>query len=364
VLELRGTWSEEFLMTRHIRVDWPAIGISVTADITHSMNPKLSDFLWNALPYNSIQNHAIVSGHHLYHLCPFRELVYGAAQYKEDRTKCPDGTVFLSHLQHLAIKYGELSEYIPAAAVGQVVDGDIAALKEAGRACWEATYRSKKLVEVRVTQKDAPAAPFLVPRAAPVSSPTVQALIDDIQGELERVWVTPPPELVNIHEGRIPSRAGSYDQYFATMVFVNGETRPLGYGALGGLVKSCQLSDIDLATLRQVTPNFIRVPAEFLGYCGLERLWDFTQRTIAVLGELRSKAEYLSLISTLALYANRLNGWNLHLFPWHHGDQYRYATAPKRAAAARSPKRVDAERVAHRTTPVLCERRAPARSRG
>lgn len=311
-------------MSRLIEINWVELGLSVTAELKDDKNPKLASFFWDSLPYNTLQNHALVSGDHLYHMTPFRDLVYSSAQYKEDRTRSPDGTLFLSHLQHLAIKYGPLTEYLSAAAIGDVIPEHIPRLKQVGDACWEAVYRRKQNVEVQVTRKGEPATKFVLPRSRPVQSQRVQALMDEIQSELERVWIHPPQELVDIHEGRIASGAGSRNQYFATMVFVNGETRPLGYGALGGLIKSCQQSDISLDSLKQITGNFIKVPSEFLGYCGLNILWDFTQRTLEVIGDLKTKEEYLSLISTLAMYVYRLNGWNLQLFPWHHGDQYQY----------------------------------------
>jgi hypothetical protein len=307
-----------------IEIEWVELGIRITAELVYTKNSNLAELLWDKLPYNSIQNHALVSGDHLYHMCPFRELVYTTAMNREDRTKSADGTLFLSHLQHLAIKYGPLSEYLPAAAVGHVIPEHMPLLREAGRGTWEAAYRNKRVIEVRVTRKGQPVSRFSVPKAVPVSDASVQALINEIQAELESCWIKPPEEILDVHAGRIPSGAGSCGQYFATLVFVNGETRPLGYSALGGLIKSCMRTNVSLELLVEMTPHFIKVPAEFLGYCGLARLWDFTQRTLAALGSLGTKEEYMSLISTLALYVNRLNGWNLHYFPWRHGEEYRY----------------------------------------
>jgi hypothetical protein len=310
---------------RQIEIEWVELKTKVTATLADDRNKNLCDLLWAHLPYHSIQNHALVSGNHLYHLCPIRELVYTSARVKEDRRQSQDGTVFLSHLQHLAVKYGPLTEPISAAAVAYVIPEHIPLLQEAGRGCWESAYRGKQVVEVRVTRHGESADAFVLPKPEPVKYGNVQALIDEIHAETQRIWVTPPREILDIHEGRIASGAGSYDQYFATLVFVNGETRPLGYGALGGLLKTARTSDVSLDVLQKLTANFIRVPAEFLGYCGLEKLWHFTQRALSVMDALQNKDEYCSLFSTLALYVNRLNGWNLHYFPWHHGEEYRFS---------------------------------------
>lgn len=310
---------------RQIELEWVQLGATITATLTDDQNRGLCDLLWDHLPYRTIQTHALVSGHHLYHLCPIHELTYTPAAHKEDRTQSPDGTVFLSQLQHLAVKYGELTEYLTAAPVGHVLEEDIPTLKHVGQECWKRVYQYKQAVEVRVTRSGEDGEDYMFPAPGPVSASEVRALLDEVHAETQRIWLVPPREVVAIHEGRIRSKAGSCDQYFTTLVFVNGEARPLGYGALGGLIKSCRLPETTLDTLKQITPFMIRTPAEFLGYCGLDTLWRFIERALGVLKLLETKDEYLTLMSALALYTNRLNTWNLHFFPWHHGEQYRYS---------------------------------------
>ncbi|MGH3430453.1 MAG: hypothetical protein ACRDQZ_23275, partial [Mycobacteriales bacterium] len=136
--------------------------------------------------------------------------------------------------------------------------------------------------------------------------------------------IEPPHEIIKMYQGQIDSRAGSREQYFSTLVFLNGEARPLGYCALNGLIKICQTTDTSLGTLKELTPTFIKVPAEFLGYTGLKTLWRFTQQTLDILPQVETREQYFSLVSRLALYTNVLNTWNLHLFPWNHGEQYPY----------------------------------------
>jgi hypothetical protein len=307
---------------REVEIEWLPIGITVVAQLFETRNRGLGDLFWRSLPYNALQNHALVSGRHLYHLVPVVDLIYTPAETKEDRTLSPDGTLFVSQLQHLAIKYGPLSEYIPAAPVGCVIPEHLPLLREAGQACWHATFRSKQIVEVRVRRRGEETGAYSLPWPRTQLPADVQALVSRIQSETERIWIAPPPEIVRLHAGQIASRAGSYDQYFSTLVFLNGETRPLGYCALNGLVKMCMNQEISLDTLRAMTPTFIRTPAEFLGYVGLDTLWQFTQDTLDVLPRLESKKHYLVLVGALALYANVLNTWNLQYFPWRHGADY------------------------------------------
>jgi hypothetical protein len=317
---------------RQIEIEWIGINRKVTADLVETKNPNLCNLLWDNLPYNSVQSHALVSGDHLYHVVPIWRLVWEQAMYKEDRTLCPDGTVFLSQLQHLAVKYGHLSEYIPAAAVGQVIPEHIPILKQAGQEIWDAAYQTKQVIEVRVTRKGQRPEKIELPPAPRCENPAVDALVREIVSETQRIWINPPEELLDIHSGHIKSGAGSRGQYFTTMLFVNGEQRPFGYGALGGLVRSCFNSDLTVDALKQIAGNFIKTPAEFLGYCGLDKQWAFTQRTLAALKDVHSRADFVTLMSALGTYANCLNGWNLHYFPWSHGDAYPLAQTRQGAA--------------------------------
>ncbi|KVL09689.1 hypothetical protein [Burkholderia ubonensis] len=310
-----------------IELKWMPLNITVTATLEYDKNPRLATLLWEKLPYASLQNHALVSGNHLYNLAPFPELIYTTSEFKEDRTLSADGTLFLSQLQHLAIKYGPLSEYIPAAPVGRVIPEHLPLLREAGRACWEAAHTTKQPIIAYVSRKDGPSSDGTVQWAPLAGSPEVQKLTADIRAATQRIWIDPPKDIVDLHEGRIASGAGSYGQYLSTLVFVNGETRPLGYDALNGLVRLSRAHDMTLGTLKSITANFIRTPAEFLGYCGLDELWTFTQQVIAALDRLETKDEYFSLLNALALYANCLNTWNLHYFPWKLGDAYPHRQA-------------------------------------
>jgi hypothetical protein len=318
---------------RFVEIEWQPLGIKVLARLFDGPNAHLCDLFWRTLPYNSLQNHALVSGHHLYHLVPSVELLYTQAEHKEDRTQSPDGTLFLSQLQHLAIKYGPLSEYIPAAPVGIVVPEHMHLLREAGQKCWDATLHTKEIVEARIRRQGSREDSFPLPKFECSTEGVARSLLAKIEEETRKVWLQPPSEIVEMHRGNIRSRAGSYGQYFSTLVFLNGETRPLGYCALNGLVRLSQGDALSLDALREVTRTLIKTPAEFLGYCGLDTLWEFAQETLRVLPELRDKTEFRALIGSLALYANVLNTWNLQYFPWRHGAEYPAPAVPEQFPA-------------------------------
>lgn len=310
---------------KRVEIGWPALGIAVTAELD-DRNAALAQSLWDAMPYRSLQGHALVAGHHLYHVAPVHSLLYQAATYKvEDRRYEPDGTIFASRLQHLGIKYGELTEPMPAIPIGRVVPDDVDSLAEAGRAVWEAVYTTKKpvIAEVRrAGENNGHSLPRLT-----VTDPEADALIGDLHAETERIWLEAPQELVDLHEGRIPSCAGSYETVLTTLLFVNGETRPLGYAAYGGLVRAAH-EDVPLESLRHMARILTSTPAEFLAYCGLEKVWYFTRRTLDCIDRIDNRDDFAALMAHMTLYLNCLGGWNLHLFPWQLGDHLRRVSAP------------------------------------
>ncbi|WP_329384275.1 hypothetical protein OG625_22985 [Streptomyces sp. NBC_01351] len=319
--------SSSDVSARSIEIAWPDLGITVTAELD-DRNPELVDVLWKSLPYQSLQGHALVAGEHLYHMAPIHELLYTHPAHRiADRREAPNGTVFLSGLQHLGIKYGELTEPMPAAPIGRIREEDLPALNEAGRAVWDSVYSTKKPVHVEV-RKAGSAGGHHIPRLTATNA-DADRLLHDVHAETERIWLTEPVELADMHQSRIPSGAGSFETVLPTLLFVNGETRPLGYASYGGLIRGA-VQDMPIESLHHMARLLVGVPAEFLGYCGLEKLWHFTQRFLACLDQL-DREDFLAVAGQMALYINTLGGWNLHLFPWDAGDHLRQQPATAEA---------------------------------
>lgn len=196
-----------------VNISWPQLGITVAAEMRPDINPSLVNLLYENLPYRSLQNHALVSGDHLYHLVPTEKLIVGSpqpplgtrqpltfaniqytkAEYKvPDRTTEPDGTVFLSGLQHLAVKYGPLTEYLPAAPCGNIVPEDMDRLREAGRGIWKACNETKQVMEVIVWDASKSPPKRHIPLALERSgvSPEIQKLVAEIHEEVRLTALT------------------------------------------------------------------------------------------------------------------------------------------------------------------------------
>ncbi|TXK44059.1 hypothetical protein FR742_27810 [Nonomuraea sp. C10] len=307
------------MVTRRVEIGWPTLGTAVIAELDER-NAVLAQSVWDALPYRSLQGHALVAGHHLYHVAPVHGLLHVQGTHKVDRREAPDGTLFASRLQHLGIKYGELTEPMPAVPIGQVLPEHLDTLVESGHEIWESVYRTKKVVIAEVRRAGEPGGHRLTRLS--VTDPQIDALIGDVHAETERIWLSPPDDLADMHEGRIPSCAGSFETVLTTLVFVNGETRPLGYSCFTGLVRAAY-EEMPLESLRHMAQLLAATPAEFLGYCGLGKLHDFTTRALAGLDRIDNRDDFAALMAHLALYVNCLGSWNLQLFPWQLGDHLR-----------------------------------------
>ncbi|GAA2118579.1 hypothetical protein GCM10009759_65980 [Kitasatospora saccharophila] len=311
---------------KRVDIAWPALDAKVTAILTEDLNPELARVWWDMLPYRSVQSHAVVADGHFYHLAPGSEPVHAPHRTAEDRSLAPDGSVYLSRLQHLLIKYAPLLEPTVCARIARVPEEDLATLRQVAERSWESVYRTKQVLEVRVTRHGGDAGHWQLPRQPGVADPDAQALLDALHAHTERAWLTPPPDLLALHRGDVP--LGSRGQYFSTLVYVNGELRLLGSTTLNPLVAATFDPDVPVGALRALLPRLTAMQTDFLGHCGFHDLHDLVHRTHRVLPALRTKEEFRSVTAALALYVNCLRRWALHYFPWRHGEEHRFALPP------------------------------------
>ena len=67
---------------------------------------------------------------------------------------------------------------------------------------------------------------------------------------------------------------------------------------------------------------YLPIGSEFLGYCGLKKIWEFAQDVVGVLDDLKTKKDYKELISTFNNYVAVVHGWIHHYFPWNLGELF------------------------------------------
>ena len=299
---------------RQFEIRWQPIGESVRVTLDEEHNAEIVEPLWDAMPYRTLQGHALVAGDCFYHVPPAHGLIHATPDYKVDRKIQPNGTVFCSAVQHLTVKYGELTEPMPTSPIGHVVPEDVAKLPWIGQQIWEAVHGNGEPVIANVSRVGESEGHGV--RRLEVSAAALRPLIERIAEETEKVLADPSGELIHMHEGTFFSGAGTKNSVLTTLVAVNGETRPLGYVSYAGLVRAARLTDTPLKSLVDIARILIVKPSEFLGYCGLETLWELTKEVNSALGEITTRDDFAALTAQMTTYVNALGAWNLQLFPW------------------------------------------------
>ena len=152
-----------------------------------------------------------------------------------------------------------------------------------------------------------------------------EQLKKDIDEDLKKIWLKEPDDVARMRLGIIPSGAGAYGQYFTTLIFCDGETRALGYLCLSNIYIAINDQDFELKHIYKLSRMLLPVCAEFLGYCGLNKLWEFVRRYLELMEQM-SREELKEVVNSLVLYANRTYGWFRFYLPWGFGTQYPFRT--------------------------------------
>lgn len=135
-------------MERAFLIHWPGLNDRVKARLLPEQDPGLLERFWEALPFESIQSHAVVAGFQIY--CPFRLLGTPARPWHEPMNTQPVGRVNLElDFQYVALNYGPLTEPVPALPVAQVQEEDLDRLPVIGRAIWDNLLFSNEFLTVK-----------------------------------------------------------------------------------------------------------------------------------------------------------------------------------------------------------------------
>ena len=111
-------------MNKIFSMRWPKLGKAIEAEIIEKQDQALQERFWNALPFSSIQSHAVCAGIQMY--CPFRLVCLPSNPFYEPMNEQLVGRISLElDFQYLAINYGPMEEPVPALPIAQVKEKDI-----------------------------------------------------------------------------------------------------------------------------------------------------------------------------------------------------------------------------------------------
>lgn len=156
-----------------------------------------------------------------------------------------------------------------------------------------------------------------------------ETLASDIDRAVADIWSTEPVDITRLRNGITPMEAGSFDQYFSTMVFALIYTLTMGEHVVFGLVKEANAESIPVDSLRVITRSHFGEgfqSTQFIGYVLAPEAETFGKRIVEVLDDITTHEEFSRVLGSYLTYLNILHWW-LHIyFPWFLGEQFPQVT--------------------------------------
>jgi len=134
---------------------------------------------------------------------------------------------------------------------------------------------------------------------------TLSELKTSIREEIKNIWINEPEDVRTIRHGFFPSGAGVYDQYFSVLVMLGSETRGLAIHTFSNLVAFADSGHFDLAQLRYMAKEMLRITSGVIGYFGLKRLGEILTSFLRHIDEVNSITELRGLFADLFTLSNR-----------------------------------------------------------
>jgi len=145
---------------------------------------------------------------------------------------------------------------------------------------------------------------------------------DEIEKQIDRVWLDEPVEIQKIRWGVIDSGAGSGGQSFSVLVHLEAYLMLVGADVMYRLLKVSRYPNTDLKHLVRTTKEFLCGTFnvfEFLTDLGLTNMHETGQAYAAALDEVTTLDEYVELTGTMMTYVIRMHRWVHFIFPWNLG---------------------------------------------
>jgi hypothetical protein len=120
---------------RLMTMTWRSLNTSVRVLLLDDKAPRICESLWNALPYKSVQAHALITGHMMFATSPVFTVARENIVLMSDQK--PGDCFYGAGSQNVVVVYGPLSEPEGACRFGQVVKEDIPLLGPVGRRIWD-----------------------------------------------------------------------------------------------------------------------------------------------------------------------------------------------------------------------------------
>lgn len=303
---------------KKILFEWPDLGKKAYALLADEDNPELCQDLWDALPFESIMNNAVVTDGSMYCWAPM--LSYAPVHKKERIDLAPVGRIRYSQNtgNKIIIQYQDCNEDIYGAVLGMIQPEDIQTIQEIGKEARTAIFMTKAPLRVRISRVDdqsSSSSPHIVPEPS-----TCGAEAKALAEELIRLGVaassTEPEEHKRVRTGQ-NSGMGSCGQYFSTWEFVYSLTRDLSMYTLYPITK---LARNDMFSVRQLEQIYMEIDPTYtnlLGSYGFKTLRTLARRFRELIAShTLTKEEFRYILDAFVFYTNMLAQWTYFYYPW------------------------------------------------
>lgn len=133
---------------RVLEVEWPDLGLQVEAEMLEDKNQEMIDEIWENLPMEAVQEHAMVTGKSTYTWVPMISLA--KPDYQMRILETPPGVVSYSQKtgNKLIIRYGECTEDLLTPVLGFVKKEQLPVFEKVAQAVWDNYSKDKGVIRV------------------------------------------------------------------------------------------------------------------------------------------------------------------------------------------------------------------------
>ncbi|WP_116951940.1 cucumopine synthase-related protein [Jiangella endophytica] len=146
---------------------------------------------------------------------------------------------------------------------------------------------------------------------------SVEATVAQIDAERDRVWETPPAEVLALSRGEVPRGTGAKNNYLSTLIFAENELRTVTDEVLWFAWRTATTKpETDLATLVSYMDEICQYKGNMFDYVGLPEAGSVMKLYVGGILAATTLDEFAELTRAAMTYFNRIHGWVDIAFPW------------------------------------------------
>ncbi|EPX85222.1 hypothetical protein [Salipiger mucosus] len=164
--------------------------------------------------------------------------------------------------------------------------------------------------------------------------PPLAPVLAEMRAAADLADVQEPPVLADLRQGRSPIALGSARSWFAVWDAVQGQLRDFSMHMILPAVRLYRDDSFPRTAVPRMIGGFILPNARFLAQFGFPEL---TRWAEAMAAADPRDPDLDAALATYGRYANRLNAWVFHHFPWDMADDWDFTPPPPAAPHAEAP---------------------------